>query len=56
MEGEVVTDPHRISLPEDLQAGSYAVDVGLYVPVTGDFLEVEGKRSLTLLESVTVEP
>ncbi len=55
-EGEVVTDPHTLTLPPDLQLASYAVDVGFYVPMTGDYLAVEGQRSLRLIEKIKAEP
>jgi hypothetical protein len=56
MEGEVVTDPHTLTLPPDLQMASYAVNVGLYVPMTGSYLAVEGERSLRLIEKIQAEP
>jgi 4-amino-4-deoxy-L-arabinose transferase-like glycosyltransferase len=56
MEGEIITDTHRLSLPEDLPAEIYTVDIGLYVPMTGDYLDVDGERSLRLIERIEAEP
>ncbi len=56
MEGEFVTDRHTLSLPPDLRGSSYAVDVGLYIPMSGDYLEVGGARSLPLIENIEAEP
>jgi hypothetical protein len=33
--GEVIADPHTLSLPEDLAAGTYRLYVGLYDPNAG---------------------
>jgi hypothetical protein len=38
--GEVVTDPYQISLPADLPAGEYPLEVGLYLAETGQRLPV----------------
>lgn len=42
--GEVVTDTHRLALPADLPGGEYALRVGFYLPLTGDYLPVNSAR------------
>lgn len=56
LDGEVVIDRHVLSPPSDLESGTYAVDIGLYVPLSGEYLEVEGTRSLRLIRNVKAEP
>ncbi|MGC9521665.1 MAG: hypothetical protein ACP5HG_07260 [Anaerolineae bacterium] len=46
--GEVVTDAHVVTLPAD--AGSFALDVGLYLPETGVHLMVDGSKRLQLAD------
>ncbi|MEZ4517211.1 MAG: hypothetical protein R3C44_10360 [Chloroflexota bacterium] len=38
--GEVVIDTYGIVLPEDASLGDYPLEVGLYVPETGERLPV----------------
>jgi hypothetical protein len=38
--GEVVVDPYHIELPPGLPAGQYPVEIGLYIPQTGQRLQV----------------
>lgn len=45
--GEVVRDPHRLELPDDLPPGRYTLEVGLYDPTLGVRLvatDAEGNR------------
>jgi hypothetical protein len=39
--GEIVVDPHVISLPKELEPGVYTLRVGLYEPGTGQRLNVD---------------
>lgn len=41
--GEVVTDVHRVEIPESAQSGAYDVAVGLYVLETGRRLPIAGQ-------------
>jgi hypothetical protein len=41
-EGELIVDRHGLSLPEDVGAGSYTLQVGMYLPTTGERLPVRG--------------
>ena len=38
--GEVVVDSYAIQLPPDLAAGTYPIEVGLYIAGTGQRLQV----------------
>ena len=40
--GEIIPDPHTITLPPDLPPGSYTLLAGLYNPVSGERLAVTG--------------
>lgn len=54
--GEVVVDTFDIALPPDLPPGEYAIEVGLYIPETGQRLGVvngELGRDALRLESFT---
>jgi hypothetical protein len=55
---EVVTDTYQITLPPDTPAGSYQLEIGLYIAETGQRLQVvqpNGSESdAVLLESITV--
>ncbi len=49
MEGEIVVDPHILTLPDSLPQGPYALRVGFYVPEIGAYLAVNaGERALML--------
>jgi hypothetical protein len=41
--GEVVTDVHRVEIPESAQSGAYDIAVGLYVLETGRRLPIAGQ-------------
>jgi uncharacterized membrane protein len=61
MQGEVVSDACRLQLPVDAPPGSYAIEVGIYDPATGQRLTaLDPVRQFTgdfvLLGSVKVEP
>ena len=60
-EGEVIVDRHGLLLPEDLPAGVYKLQTGIYLPATGERLPVVGPggeppADYILLERVTVAP
>ncbi|MEZ4767835.1 MAG: hypothetical protein R2844_05345 [Caldilineales bacterium] len=40
--GEVILDPHALSLPADLPAGQYELRAGLYDPASGQRLPISG--------------
>jgi 4-amino-4-deoxy-L-arabinose transferase-like glycosyltransferase len=40
--GDLIKDEHQMQLPDDLQAGSYYLRLGLYLPRTGRRLDVVG--------------
>jgi len=57
--GDVVCDPYEITLPMDVPAGHYGLEVGLYLASTGERLSVldekgEIQENRVLLETVTV--
>ena len=56
--GEVVVDTYEITLPADLQAGEYPVEIGLYIAETGQRLTVklpgQAEGDLALLRPLTV--
>ncbi len=54
MQDEVVQDSHQLPIPADLPAGSYQVQVGLYVQQTGARLRVNDAPGL-VLSNVDVE-
>ena len=61
MQGEVVSDTYRFQLPGDAPPGSYAIEVGIYDPATGQRLTaLDPVRQFTgdhvLLGSVEVKP
>ncbi len=37
-EGETIIDPHLIAVPAGAPPGDYALEIGLYVPATGQRL------------------
>jgi hypothetical protein len=43
--GDIIRDPVLISLPPDLQAGSYGLQMGVYLRESGERLEVQGGDS-----------
>lgn len=50
-EGEVISDTHILDLPdgrEALLAGDYDLRLGLYLPLSGSYLHVNGERDLIL--------
>jgi hypothetical protein len=53
MTGEVIRDAHTISLPA-IPPGTYTLRIGLYTPLTGQRLTVDGTGSLSV--PVTVRP
>ncbi|MGC9469106.1 MAG: hypothetical protein ACP5HS_10980, partial [Anaerolineae bacterium] len=50
MQGEVISDVHTMTLPQDLRVASsgYRLCVGLYLPVSGDHLMADGQPRLCL--------
>jgi len=48
--GEVVRDPHRLTLPLDIPSGRYRLEAGVYSPTTMDRLPdlVSGEEAITL--------
>lgn len=53
--GDAIVDPYRITLPDDLPHGSYALVAGLYDAATGARLITQGGRDFVVLEQVKVE-
>jgi hypothetical protein len=53
-EGELVVDRHGLSLPEDLSAGEYTLQVGMYLPATGERLPVQDAAGQPAGESVSL--
>jgi 4-amino-4-deoxy-L-arabinose transferase-like glycosyltransferase len=54
--GEVVADPHLLSLPPDLPAGPYRLRVGLYVLESGERLEMQENGDSVELGPLLLEP
>ena len=49
--GEVVRDPHRLTLPLDIPPGRYRLEVGVYSPATTEILPIMGSEE----ESITLD-
>jgi hypothetical protein len=57
IEGEYITDPHALSLPRDLPAGLYRLEVGLYDSASGKRLPLsDGKDALLLSQALEIQP
>jgi hypothetical protein len=52
--GEVLADPHTLSLPEDLPSGEYRLITGMYDPVTGTRLPVSTGSDFVDMGTVTI--
>jgi hypothetical protein len=50
--GEVVLDRHEIALPANLAPGRYEIEIGLYVPASGERLRLAGNTG----DSVDIGP
>lgn len=46
--GQVIIDPYSITLPSGLAPGAYQVEIGLYDPVTGKRIQIDGADQLHL--------
>lgn len=53
--GEVIADRYVLDLPAGLPPGDYELDVGLYLPMSGEHLRVKGDFRLQLAE-LTLHP
>ncbi len=53
--GEIVTDPYTLSLPADLQPGSYRLITGLYNAATGQRLPASSGGDFVELLAITVK-
>jgi hypothetical protein len=53
-EGEVVVDRHGVLLPAGLVAGEYTVQVGMYLPETGERLPVQSADGAALGDSLSL--
>jgi hypothetical protein len=54
--GEFVHDVYTLSLPPDLPAGDYVLEVGLYLADTGARLPVVGNGDHVVLSQLHVTP
>lgn len=54
--GEVIRDEYRLSLPADLPAGNYQIEIGLYDPQTLERLPVPGHGDRLLLARYLCQP
>ncbi len=52
--GEVVSDPHRLTLPENLTPGLYHLAAGMYDPVSGQRLAAAAKNGQALVDGVVM--
>jgi hypothetical protein len=53
---EIVADPHTLDLPPDLTPGTYTLEIGMYVAVTGERLPVPGSTDDAVHLQMTLEP
>jgi hypothetical protein len=53
--GHAIDDRHLVLLPLDLAPGAYRLQVGLYHPMTGERLPVDGGGDAVVLGVVTIE-
>lgn len=54
--GEIIIDPHRLSVSPDLPVGEYRLRVGMYRFETGERLPVDGNGDSVELGPVTMGP
>ena len=54
--GEIITDPHTLSLPSNPSPGPYRLIAGLYDPVTGQRLPVRAADGTPVADFITVIP
>lgn len=52
--GEILTDPHTLSLPLDLPPGDYRLIMGMYDPITGSRMPVSTGGDFVDLETVII--
>ncbi|MFO7540957.1 MAG: hypothetical protein R6X32_23185 [Chloroflexota bacterium] len=52
--GEIIRDPHQLHLPDDLPLGRYTLLAGLYEPVSGERLIVEGEKTAVVVTTWTI--
>lgn len=52
--GEIIADEHQFHLPEKLQAGEYAVIIGLYNPQNGARLQAQSDGNRVLNDAVSI--
>ena len=52
--GEALRDRHTLKIPSDLAPGNYAVEIGMYLPVTGARLPIDGAADKIILTQVSV--
>ncbi len=52
--GEILTDPHKLSLPIDLPPGDYRLITGMYDPITGRRMPVSTGGDFVDLETVAI--
>ena len=48
--GEIVRDQHTLQVPPDLAPGDYAIEIGMYLPSTGNRLSVGDADKLVLVQ------
>ncbi|MDE3087967.1 MAG: DUF2723 domain-containing protein [Chloroflexota bacterium] len=54
IEGEYLTDVHTMTLPTDLPAGAYTIEIGVYDPATGARLNTADGQDHLILTSVNM--
>ncbi|HUS71187.1 MAG TPA: glycosyltransferase family 39 protein [Anaerolineae bacterium] len=54
MPGDIIVDPHSITIPSDTQPGEYTMITGMYDPATGERLPVTDGEGSYLRDHVTV--
>ncbi|MCB0238454.1 MAG: hypothetical protein KDH08_07360, partial [Anaerolineae bacterium] len=54
--GEVIRDEYRLSLPADLPAGDYQIEIGMYDPQTLERLPVPGHGDRLMLARYVCQP
>lgn len=53
--GEAITDTHRLTLPTDIPAGRYRLEMGVYEPSTMKYLSTTDGRERIVLDFLKVE-
>jgi hypothetical protein len=55
VEGEIISDPRELALPEDMPEGRYRLQAGMYLPETMEHLPVLGREGEPLGDAAILE-